>query len=269
MAILAFSFVIILKQFFVEIIFLGTGTSQGIPIITCKCDVCMSSDPKDKRLRTSILIKEQGRTFVIDTGPDFRQQMLREQVEDLDAVIFTHEHKDHTAGFDDIRPFNFVHKKKIDVYASVRVQDALKREFAYIFSDSKYPGIPEVNMHLIEGDRINIKGVDVVPIEVMHHKLPVLGFRFGDFTYITDANFISDKEKEKIKGSKILILNALRKEDHISHFSLQQAIDLANELAVPQIYFIHISHQLGKHKEIENELQENIRLAYDGLKLVL
>lgn len=252
-----------------QITFLGTGTSQGIPIIACKCDVCLSADTKDRRLRTSVMIREQGKIFVIDTGPDFRQQMLREQVEDLDAVIFTHEHKDHTAGFDDIRPFNFIHKKKIDVYASLRVQEALKREFAYVFSNSKYPGIPEVNLHLIEKDKINIKGIDVIPIKVMHHKLPVLGFRIGDFTYITDANFISDKEKEKITGSKVLVLNALRKEDHISHFSLQQATDLANELGIEMTYFIHISHQLGKHKEVEAELPTHIRLAYDGLKIEL
>ena len=252
-----------------QITFLGTGTSQGIPIIACPCPVCHSKDPKDKRLRTSILISIDRKNFVIDTGPDFRQQMLREDVKDLDAVIFTQEHKDHTAGFDDIRPFNFIHKKKIDVYASQQVQDALKREFAYIFSDFKYPGIPEVNMHLISGSTSQIQGVPVTPIEVLHHKLPVLGFRFGDFTYITDANFISEKEKEKVKGSKVLVLNALRKEGHISHFSFQQAVDLANELGVKKTYFTHISHQLGLHANVQKELPPHIELAYDGLKITI
>lgn len=250
-----------------QITFLGTGTSQGIPIIACTCEVCTSSDIKDNRLRTSILVEDKGCTFVIDTGPDFRQQMLRENVKDLDAVIFTHEHKDHTAGFDDIRPFNFIHKKKIDVYASLRVQEALKREFAYVFSGSKYPGIPEINLHLLENKKMHIKGIEVMPIEVKHHQLPVFGFRFGDFTYITDANYISEKEKEKIKGSKVLVLNALRREEHISHFTLQQAIDLSLELNIDKTYFTHISHQLGLHAEVQKELPKHINLAYDGLKI--
>jgi phosphoribosyl 1,2-cyclic phosphate phosphodiesterase len=251
----------------VQITFLGTGTSQGVPIIACECNVCQSKDSKDKRLRTSILIEEKGKTFVIDTGPDFRQQMLRENVKKLDAVIFTHEHKDHTAGFDDIRAFNFIHNKKMDVYASASVQQAIRREYAYIFSDFKYPGIPEINLHLLTNKKITIEGVDFLPIEVMHYKLPVFGFRIGDFSYITDANYISDAEKEKIKNSKVLVLNALRREDHISHFTLQQAIDLVNELKPEKAYFTHISHQLGLHADVQKELPSNIELAYDGLKL--
>jgi phosphoribosyl 1,2-cyclic phosphate phosphodiesterase len=253
----------------VRITFLGTGTSQGVPIIACPCIVCHSKDPKDKRLRTSVLIEEMGKTFVIDTGPDFRQQMLRENVKNMDAVIFTHEHKDHTAGFDDIRAFNFILQKKIDVYASARVQEAIKREFSYIFSDFKYPGIPEINLHLIENKKIDIHGVEFIPIEVMHYKLPVFGYRVGDFSYITDANFIGPEEKNKLKNSKVLVLNALRKEEHISHFTLQEAVDLVKELKPEMAYFTHISHQLGLHKEIELELPDNIRLAYDGLKLEL
>jgi phosphoribosyl 1,2-cyclic phosphate phosphodiesterase len=253
----------------VKITFLGTGTSQGIPIIACPCKVCNSIDRKDNRLRTSVLIEEKGKHFVIDTGPDFRQQMLRENVKSMNAVIFTHEHKDHTAGFDDIRAFNFILKKKMDVYASQRVQDAIRREFAYIFSDFKYPGIPEIELHLIENKKITIEGVDFLPIEVQHYKLPVFGYRVGDFTYITDANFISEEEKEKIRGSRVLVLNALRKEEHISHFTLQQAIDLVLELKPEKAYFTHISHQLGLHAEIENELPGNIHLAYDGLKIEL
>jgi phosphoribosyl 1,2-cyclic phosphate phosphodiesterase len=251
----------------VKIIFLGTGTSQGVPVIACECAICLSVNSKDKRLRTSILVEEQGKTFVIDTGPDFRQQMLRANVKQLDAVIFTHEHKDHIAGFDDIRAFNFVLKKKIDVYASANVQEGIRKEFHYIFSDFKYPGIPQINLHLLENKLTNIEGVDVLPIEVMHYKLPVFGFRIGDFTYITDANYISDEEKEKIKGSKILVLNALRREDHISHFTLQQAIDLVAELKPEKAYFTHISHQLGLHDTVNLELPATIELAYDGLEI--
>ena len=250
-----------------QITFLGTGTSQGVPLIACPCKVCQSSDSKDKRLRTSILIEVNDKTFIIDTGPDFRQQMLRENIKTLDAVVFTHEHKDHTAGFDDIRAFNFIHKKKMDVYASSRVQEAIKREFAYIFSDFKYPGIPEINLHLLENKLTNVEGVNFLPIEVMHYKLPVFGFRINDFTYITDANYISDKEKEKIKGSKVLVLNALRRETHLSHFTFNEAIELVKEIKPEKAYFTHISHQLGLHKNVQNELPYNIELAYDGLKI--
>lgn len=252
-----------------QITFLGTGTSQGVPIIACPCAVCQSVNTKDKRLRTSIMIEIEGKNFVIDTGPDFRQQMLRENVKNMNAVIFTHEHKDHTAGFDDIRAFNFIQKKKMEVYATERVQSAIKREFAYIFSDFKYPGIPEINLHTINNSPFEIEGIKFTPIEVTHYKLPVLGFRINDFTYITDANYISDIEKEKIKGSKVLVLNALRKEEHISHFTFNQAIDIVNELKPEMAYFTHISHQLGLHCEIEKELPVNIRLAYDGLKINL
>ncbi len=252
-----------------QITFLGTGTSQGVPIVACPCNVCHSSDPKDKRLRSSILVETNNRTFVIDTGPDFRQQMLRENITKMDAVIFTHEHKDHTAGFDDIRAFNFVNKRKMDVYASARVQEAIRREYAYIFSDFKYPGIPEINLHLLENKLFSIEGVAIIPIEVLHYKLPVFGFRFGDFTYVTDANYISDSEKEKMKNSKVLVLNALRKEPHISHFTLEQAIELVKELKPEKAYFTHVSHQLGLQAEIQKELPGNIEIAFDGLKINL
>lgn len=252
-----------------KITFLGTGTSQGVPIIACNCIVCTSTNAKDKRLRTSVLIEVNGKSFVIDTGPDFRQQMLREEVKNVDAVIFTHEHKDHTAGFDDIRAFNFIHQKKMDVYASVRVQEAIRREFSYIFSDFKYPGIPEINLHLLENKLTSIHGVDFLPIEVMHYKLPVFGFRVGDFTYITDANFISDLEKEKIKGTKVLVLNALRKEPHLSHFTFDEAVKLVEEIRPEKAYFTHISHQLGLHDEVKKELPSTIELAYDGLKITI
>jgi phosphoribosyl 1,2-cyclic phosphate phosphodiesterase len=250
-----------------RITFLGTGTSQGIPLIACSCRVCQSGNKKDKRLRSSILIEDGGKVYVIDTGPDFRYQMLREHVQRLDAVIFTHEHKDHIAGFDDIRAFNYIMKQKMDVYATLRVQGAIRREFAYIFDDIKYPGIPEINLMTINNAPFTIASTQFIPIEVMHNKLPVLGFRINDFTYITDANFISEAEKEKIKGSKVLVLNALRREEHISHFTFDQAKELARELHAEKTYFTHISHQLGLHEEVEKELPETVSLAWDGLKL--
>lgn len=252
-----------------KVTFLGTGTSQGVPLIACKCEVCQSSDSKDQRLRSSILIACGHTKFVIDTGPDFRQQMLRESVERLDAVVFTHEHKDHIAGLDDVRAFNFAQKRHMDVYATNRVQNAIKREFAYIFAEEKYPGIPLINLHQIDSNPFKINDVLLTPIEVLHYRMPVLGFRIGDFTYITDAKTITDSEKEKIRGSKILVLNALRRETHISHFTLEEAINLVQELDVEQAYFTHISHQLGMHAQVSEELPANIFLAYDGLQLQL
>ena len=253
----------------IKVTVLGSGTSQGVPLIACNCLVCNSNNDKDKRLRSSIKIEVENKTFVIDSGPDFRQQMLRSNTKQLNALIFTHEHKDHIAGMDDIRAFNYVNKSAIDVYATDRVEDALKREYAYIFSDEKYPGIPEINLINIENKPFIVQDIEVITIQVYHYKLPVLGFRFGDFTYITDANFINDDEKEKIKGSKVLIVNALRREQHISHFTLEEAIALGQELQVPQIYFTHISHQLGLHNEVEKELPPGFHLAYDGLEIVV
>lgn len=238
-----------------------------MPLIGCKCEVCISEDVLDKRLRSSIMITERGKNFVIDTGPDFRQQMLREKVASLEAVIFTHEHKDHTAGFDDIRAFNFITGRPVNVYASNNVQAAIRREFPYIFSDFKYPGIPEINLHLVENNPFTISGVEFIPIQVMHYKLPVFGFRIGNFTYITDANFISEEEKEKIKGSEIIVLNALRREHHLSHFTFEEAIALMDELRPRKGYFTHISHQLGRHQEIKKELPSFIELAFDGLTI--
>lgn len=250
-----------------EVTFLGTGTSQGVPIIGCTCEVCKSNDPKDQRLRCSIMVKTEGFSFVIDTGPDFRYQMLRGGFDDLDAVVFTHEHKDHVAGLDDIRPINFLKKKRIDVYATEQVQQALKREFSYIFAEKKYPGIPEVTLNTIHNEAFELGPFHVVPIQVYHYKLPVLGFRIGGFVYITDANSISDEEKDKIKGCDVLVLNALRRESHVSHFTFDQAQALVKELAPKQAYFTHISHQLGLSEEVSKELPHNIALAYDGLKL--
>ncbi|MEO9211065.1 MAG: MBL fold metallo-hydrolase [Ginsengibacter sp.] len=251
-----------------KITFLGTGTSSGVPMIACNCEVCTSTNSKDKRLRSSILVQSKTTTIVIDTTPDFRTQMLRENVQKLDAVIFTHPHKDHIAGLDDIKAYNFFQHQDMDVYANEMTQEALRREFFYFFSETKYPGIPSVQLHTISFNEAFLVGdIPVIPILVYHLKMPVLGFRFGDFTYITDANRIEDSEKEKIKGSKILVLNALRKKPHISHFTLQEAVDLVQELKIPQGYFTHISHQLGLHESINEELPTNIQLAYDGLTL--
>ena len=252
-----------------KVTFLGTGTSQGVPIIGCKCTVCTSENTADKRLRSSIMIEADQKRFVIDTGPDFRQQMLREKVDGITAVIFTHEHRDHVAGLDDIRAFNFIQKKKVDLYANERTQNAIKDQFGYIFKEKKYPGIPEVTLHTIGTQPFSIERVEFIPIVVKHMHLDVLGFRVGNFTYITDANFISEEEKKKIHGSEFLVLNALRKEPHPSHFTFDEAIQLAQELKCKTTYFTHISHQLGLHNEIEKELPENIRLGYDGLKLNL
>lgn len=250
-----------------KVTFLGTGTSQGVPVIGCTCEVCQSLNFKDKRLRTSVHIQVEDKSFVIDTGPDFRQQMLRERIDRLDAIIYTHEHKDHTAGLDDVRAFNFRQKKDMPIYARLQVINQLKREFSYAFSENKYPGVPQIKTHEINNTPFTIEGVTFTPIEVMHLKLPVFGYRIGDFTYITDANYISDEEKQKIKGSKVLVLNALQKEPHISHFNLEEAVNEAIELGADTTYFLHISHKMGRHKVIEESLPENIHLAYDGLSI--
>ena len=234
-------------------------------MIACDCEVCTSTDKKDKRLRPSIMVESAETTIVVDTTPDFRYQMLREKVKKVDAILFTHPHKDHIAGLDDVRAFNFFNKKKMEVFANALTEEALKREFGYAFSDKKYPGVPDINLNTITTDPFYIGDLFIIPISVWHLKMPVLGFRFGQFTYITDANRIDEQEKEKIKGSGIVVLNALRKQLHISHFNLGEAIDLVQEMKIPEAYFTHISHQLGLHKVIESELPSNIHLAFDGL----
>lgn len=251
-----------------KVTFLGTGTSQGVPVIACNCEVCRSINKKDKRLRTSILIEADDKTIVVDSGPDFRYQLLREEVKDLDAVLFTHEHKDHIAGLDDIRPFNYLLHKVIDVYATERVQTALKREFYYIFAETKYHGLPQINLHTVtNGEDFKIGKNTITPIEIMHHLLPITGYRIGNFTYITDAKTVSDVTFNKIKGTKVLVINALQREPHISHFTLSEAIDFANKVGADVTYLTHISHNLGLHDDVEGELPSHIKLAYDGLKL--
>lgn len=250
-----------------KVTFLGTGTSQGVPVIACDCDVCRSVDFRDKRLRTSALIEVDGKNIVIDTGPDFRQQMLREKVSQLDAVVFTHEHKDHVAGLDDVRSFNFHQKKDMPVYARKQVLNALEREFAYAFAPVKYPGVPRINLNEIYNSEFYIGDLKVLPVEVFHYKMPVFGFRISDFAYITDANRIENIEKLKLKNLDVLVLNALQKEDHISHFTLSQALELIEELNPKKAYLTHISHRLGKHADVTIDLPDNVALAYDGLSL--
>lgn len=252
-----------------KVTFLGTGTSQGVPVIGCECEVCRSIDFRDKRLRSSIHIETDDLSLVIDTGPDFRQQMLREGVKRLDAVAFTHEHKDHTAGLDDIRSFNFLQKADMPLYARQQVIDQLKREFAYVFAEHKYPGVPQVNTITIDKEPFRINNTEIIPVEVMHYKLPVLGFRVADFTYITDAKTIAEEERKKIRGSKVMVINALQQSAHISHMTLEEALTFANEMEVEHTYLTHISHKLGRHKAVSDTLPENVSIAYDGLKISL
>ena len=248
-----------------KITFLGTGTSQGVPVIGCDCNVCQSKDPKDKRLRTSILIEVEDKVFVVDTGPDFRQQMLREDVRNISGILYTHEHRDHVAGLDDVRPINFLKQKPIEIFGEERVLEALKQMIPYAFGENKYPGVPDINLNQINNQGFSIQGVEFLPIRVYHYKLPVFGFRIGDFTYITDANYIPEEEKEKIVGSKYVVVNALRKKQHISHFSLSDALEVVNEFSPRKAYLIHMSHQMGFHERVNAELPEHVSLAYDGL----
>ena len=250
-----------------KITILGSGTSQGVPVIACNCNVCISDNPKDKRLRSSIMIEVDNQNIVVDTGPDFRQQMLRENVKKVDAILFTHEHKDHVAGMDDIRAFNYKWKKDMEIFASKRVCEALKREFHYVFSTNNYPGTPKVNMNLIEDIPFKIKNTIITPIDVLHYNLPIFGFRIKDFVYITDVSFISEKEKKKIKGAKILVIDALRKKKHISHFNLEQALELIKEINPEQSYLTHISHFMGTHSELLKELPDNVFPSFDGLQI--
>ncbi len=249
--------------------FLGTGTSSGVPMVACKCAVCLSNNKHDNRLRSSIHIQSATTSVVIDTTPDFRYQMLRAKIEKLDAVVFTHSHKDHIAGLDDVKAYNFIHQSMIPLYANQETAHAIQRDFYYAFAEKKYPGVPSLELHIKDNSPFHIGDMEFKPIQVKHLNMDVTGYRIGDFTYITDANFITEVEKQKIKGSKVLVLNALRKEKHLSHFTLQEAIDLAVELQVPVTYFTHISHQLGLHQEVSQELPAGMFLAYDGLRITV
>lgn len=250
-----------------KITILGSGTSQGVPVIACECHVCRSESEKDKRLRSSILIEINGNTYCVDSGPDFRQQMLINNVNGLDGILYTHEHKDHIAGMDDVRAFNYKQQRDMDMFCSVNVEEALRREFYYVFLKDGYPGIPKVKLHRISAElKFNLPcGQEVQPIEVLHYKLPVLGFRINNFTYITDAKTVSEKEIEKIMGTEVLIVNALRIEEHLSHFNLEEALRFIERINPKRAYITHISHLFGTHEEISDMLPDNVYAAYDGL----
>lgn len=252
-----------------EIVFLGTGTSQGVPVIGCDCEVCLSRDAKDKRLRSSVLIRtERGTQLTIDAGPDFRYQMLREKVKRLDAILVTHSHRDHVGGLDEVRSFNYLQQSSMPIYANAPAQNGIRSEFAYAFSGNKYPGLPEFDLRSAKaGEAFRVKELTVLPVEVMHHKLPVLGYRIGNFAYITDAKTIEEGERQRLHGLDCLVVNALRREEHFSHFSLSEALALVSELQPKRAYLTHISHFLGFHAEVEKELPDNVHLAYDGLKI--
>ena len=252
-----------------QITLLGTGTSQGVPVIACNCEVCKSENPKDKRLRSSVMIEINNKTFIIDTGPDFRQQMLRENVQEIDAILYTHHHKDHVAGMDDVRAFNHKWKKDMEIYCTKNTEHALHLEFPYVFSDVKYPGIPTVNVNVIDSCPFEINGVEIIPIDVLHYKLQVFGFRINNFIYLTDVSKVPKKEKEKMKGADLIVLDALRKNKHISHFTLDQAVELLAELNPKKALLTHVSHFMGFHDEVNKELPENIKLAFDGQKIIL
>lgn len=248
-----------------RITFLGTGTSQGVPVIACDCLTCRSQDERDKRLRTSLLVEADDQNIVIDAGPDFRQQMLRADVKSLRSILLTHEHKDHIGGMDDVRAYNYISKEPTDIYSDERVQEAIKRTYPYVFAENKYPGVPQMNLITIGDEPFRAGSVEVVPVRVYHYRLPVYGFRFGDFAYITDANYISADNRNKLIGVKYLVVNALRKEKHISHFNLREALQLIDEISPRKAFITHISHQMGLHKEVSRELPASVSLAYDGL----
>lgn len=251
------------------ITFLGTGTSQGVPVVACQCAICHSTDERDKRLRSSVMIEENSRLIIIDAGPDFRQQLLRENVCQLDGILITHEHKDHIGGLDDVRSFNFIQKKAVEVYARQSIHTVVLREFDYAFKEDKYPGAPNIRLHEVVDDPFEIGGISVIPVEAKHNELPVFGYRIGDFSYLTDMSQITEKEIQKLKGSKVVVLAALRKKVHPSHMNLAQALELIEKISPEKAYLTHISHLMGFHAEVENELPENVRLAYDGLKITI
>ena len=252
-----------------KITLLGTGTSQGVPVIACDCEVCKSNNSQDNRLRSSVMIEVDGQILVIDTGPDFRQQMLRENVKKVDAVLFTHHHKDHVAGMDDVRAFNHKLNKDMDIFCNLITKKALLKEFPYVFSDIQYPGIPKVNVTLFNNKKFNINNIDILPIKAQHYLLPVFGFRIYNFVYLTDVSEVSEKEKQKMKGADLIILDALRKTPHISHLNLEEAVELLEELKPKRALLTHISHFMGLHNEVNNELPPYIQLAFDGQQIIL
>ena len=251
----------------IKLTFLGTGTSQGVPVIACNCPACRSTDEYDKRLRASVLLEIGDIALVIDAGPDFRQQMLRANVKRLDGILLTHEHKDHVAGLDDVRAFNYITSEAVKIYAEKRVQETLRKEYSYAFEEEKYPGVPEFNLQTIDESPFKIAGIDIIPIRVMHYHLPILAYKIGNIAYVTDANFIEEKEKEKLRSLDILIINSVRFEKHLSHYSVPEVIKLVDELRPKKAYLTHLSHQIGLHRDIQEKLPANLSAAYDGLSL--
>ena len=250
-----------------QLTFLGTGTSQGVPMIGCGCEVCKSTDPRDKRLRSSVLVKHEGLRILVDAGPDFRYQMLRAGVSSLDAILLTHNHKDHTGGLDDIRAFNYLEKKATQIYCEKYVEESLRKEYSYAFAEIRYPGAPEWNVHIIDDKPFTVNGVEIIPIRGRHFKLPVLGYRFGNIAYCTDMNHIPDEEYEKLQNLDHFIINCVRRGRHISHYSLEQAIEVAQKVGAKHSWLTHLSHQLPCYEDLKKELPEGILPAFDGLVL--
>ena len=253
-----------------KITLLGTGTSQGIPVIGCECEACLSNDTRDDRLRSGILVQSKSINILVDTGPDLRQQLLKTAIKHVDGVLYTHEHNDHVIGLDDIRPFNFIQRKDIPCYGLPRVLKDIESRFAYVFAKNPYPGAPRATLNPIEpGKSIYIGDLEILPIEVMHGSLPIVGYRFGDFAFITDVSFISEESKNFLKGSKVIVISALRKSPHHSHFTLNEAVEVVKELKIEKAYLTHISHMMGITTEWEKELPDNIFPAYDGLEFFM
>lgn len=247
--------------------FLGTGTSQGVPMIGCGCEVCKSTDPRDKRLRSSVFVEYQGLQLLVDAGPDFRQQMLSAGISGVDAILLTHNHKDHTGGLDDIRAFNYHEEKPTRIYCEKYVEETLKMEYSYAFAEKKYPGAPDFDVHLIDENPFMIDNVEIIPIRGMHYKLPVLGYRFGNIAYCTDMNCIPEEEFAKLQGLEHFIINCVKRGNHISHFSLEGAIETAEKVGAKHSWLTHLSHRLPAYAELSAELPENIHPAYDGLEI--
>lgn len=251
-----------------KLTFLGTGTSQGVPVIACNCPVCASADPRDSRLRTSALLQMEGKNILFDIGPDFRQQILRHRINSLDAVLVTHAHRDHVAGIDDIRPLNYVQRSHIDLYLNTIAADTLRRDYRYIFTPHNYPGLPEVNLHEVDSP-FTTAGLHVIPIHAMHKDLPIFGYRIADMAYITDTNHLPPTELDKLRGLKVLVINALRIKPHWSHYSLQEALEIVKTLAPERAFLTHISHEMGLHSEVQDTLPKGVSLAYDNLEVTL
>lgn len=250
-----------------KITFLGTGTSLGVPIVGCPCPVCQSADPKDKRFRSSVYVEVDGKNIVIDTGPDFRTQLLQNSIHRVDAILITHQHRDHLAGLDDIRTFNYMQQCAMPVFANYLTVDSIRRDYYYCFGEPRYPGVPDIELHNVGDDPFDVLGIEVTPINVLHYKLPVLGFRIKDLTYITDASRIEESELDKIRGSKVLVINALRKTEHLSHFSLPEALEVIEKVKPQRAFITHIGHEMGFHGETDADLPEGVHLAYDGLSV--